>query len=58
MYRSMYVKPIRMVMREKGYDLCLECGYNLRGLGGEIQRCPECGALRESRPVAAEKADS
>lgn len=21
---------------------CLECGYNLRGLAGDVRRCPEC----------------
>jgi hypothetical protein len=60
MYRSLYVKSIRRAMRDAGYDLCLECGYDLRGLDrpphpqplspgerGAVPRCPECGAEPE-----------
>jgi hypothetical protein len=47
MYRSMYAGPIRKVMREVGNDVCIECGYELRGLGDDIKRCPECGANRD-----------
>lgn len=46
MFRSLYVRPVRMAMREAGYDLCLGCGYELRGLDGSITRCPECGEER------------
>lgn len=46
MYRSLYVRPVRMAMRNAGYDLCLGCGYELRGLDGAIERCPECGETR------------
>ena len=35
-------------LREIGYDVCLNCGYWLRGLGDEVERCPECGWRRES----------
>ena len=34
-------------LREMGYDVCLSCGYWLRGLGDEVKRCPECGWRRE-----------
>jgi len=34
-------------LREFGYDVCPECGYWLRGLHETIERCPECGAVRE-----------
>lgn len=47
MYRGLYVRPIRRAMREAGYDLCIECGYELRGLGDAIQHCPECGTQRK-----------
>ena len=47
-YRTLYIKPVRRAMRDHGYDLCIGCGYELRGLGDEITKCPECGATRES----------
>jgi hypothetical protein len=47
MYRSLYVRPIRRAMRDVGYDLCIECGYELRGLDGNVKRCPECSAERD-----------
>jgi len=33
-------------LREDGYDVCLRCGYLLRGLGEDIETCPECGSQR------------
>ena len=50
MYRSIYIKPVRRAMRETGYDLCIQCGYELTGLAGDADRCPECGAAREASP--------
>lgn len=46
MYRSLYVGPIRRAMRDVGYDLCIACGYDLRGLGDQVKQCPECGTPR------------
>lgn len=46
MFRSLYVRPVRMAMREAGHDLCIGCGYELRGLDESITRCPECGQER------------
>lgn len=46
MYRSLYVKPIRKAMREAGFDLCVNCGYDLRHLSESTDKCPECGAKR------------
>ena len=51
-YRTMYIKPVRRAMRDHGYVLCIECGYELRGLGDETERCPECGSPREAMPKA------
>lgn len=39
-------------IRLEGFDVCLKCGYWLRGLGDEITNCPECGAEREPKPRA------
>lgn len=48
MYRYTYIKPIRRAMREEGFDLCIECGYELRGLPDDVTKCPECGSDRPS----------
>jgi hypothetical protein len=34
-------------LRERGYDVCMRCGYWLRDLADDERRCPECGAGRE-----------
>ncbi|MCH8824643.1 MAG: hypothetical protein IH984_14180 [Planctomycetes bacterium] len=33
-------------IRLEGYDVCLGCGYWLRGLDETIRACPECGTDR------------
>ena len=38
----------RRLMRERGIDVCIRCGYWLRDLGKDITKCPECGWQRES----------
>jgi hypothetical protein len=53
MFRSMYVKPVRRAMRDEGWDVCIECGYDLRGLDGDSRSCPECGASRAPRDGGA-----
>ncbi len=52
-YRTLYIKPVRRAMRDHGYDLCVACGYELRGLGDTVERCPECGSWREAMPEQA-----
>ena len=51
-YRALYIKPVRRAMRDHGYDLCIGCGYELRGLSDDVERCPECGSPREPMPKA------
>ena len=34
-------------IRLEGYDVCLGCGYWLRGLDETIRACPECGEQRK-----------
>jgi len=53
MYCSLYVRPVRKAMRDVGYDICIECGYELRGLDASITRCPECGGERQRTPRTA-----
>lgn len=43
---SVWSRAFRSAMREIGRDVCVECGYWLRGLGDEVSRCPECGGAR------------
>ncbi len=40
-------------VRERAYEVCLNCGYSLRGLP-EIHRCPECGVEFVKESVRAE----
>ncbi len=42
-YKHLYVKAMRRAIAEAGGALCVECGYDLKGLGEGIERCPECG---------------
>lgn len=48
---NIWRRAFRGAMREIGRDVCLGCGYWLRGLDDEIRRCPECGFDRE-QPTA------
>ncbi len=52
LFNYLFRKPARRFLREhlneRGFNLCLECGYDLRGQ--TTPRCPECGtAFSESR---------
>ena len=49
-YGHLYVEPMRLTMRAHGYDLCVGCGYDLRGLGPDVGCCPECGHERDVLP--------
>ncbi len=41
-FRRPMRKFIRLEMLDRGYAICVECGYDLRGQ--HEPRCPECGA--------------
>ena len=47
--RSWLFRPMQLALRLRGFDVCVQCGYWLRGLGDEVKNCPECGAAREER---------
>jgi hypothetical protein len=49
-FSLVYVRPMRRALREMGYDVCVRCGYWLRGLDNTVVQCPECGAAREGLP--------
>lgn len=36
----------RLAVRELGYDVCVGCGYWMRGLDRSVKTCPECGYAR------------
>lgn len=38
---------INRALRDLGYDVCVKCGYWLRGLHDDTEHCPECGTRRE-----------
>ncbi|UCD76601.1 MAG: hypothetical protein JSV91_06685 [Phycisphaerales bacterium] len=48
MYAILFVRSIRLTLRDMGYEICVRCGYWLRGLGDDLTRCPECGAKQET----------
>ena len=41
---------LRERLRERGIEVCIRCGYWLRGLGKDVTKCPECGWRREVVP--------
>lgn len=42
-------KPaVTIALRRLGYDVCINCGYLLRGLPATVTHCPECGTRRDS----------
>jgi len=45
--RPRYQHHLRGVVRQRGHEICLNCGYWLEGLGSDIDHCPECGAKRQ-----------
>ncbi len=50
--RIRFAPCVYRATRQRGFDVCVRCGYWLRGLGDDIQRCPECGMAREAMPSA------
>lgn len=45
-------RGIRVFLLERGIALCLECGYDLRGLDAETACCPECGGKVDEQAAA------
>ena len=55
-FRFLYIRPIRMAMRDEGYNLCLACGYDLRGQPESTPdhvKCPECSTTRVPMPSSS-----
>jgi len=42
-------RSLRRILVEYGVPVCLECGYELRGL--PTNRCPECGTSANPKPL-------
>lgn len=49
MTRSVYAKPLRDKLLDRGIPICLKCGYLLHGLPLTSERCPECGRAFDER---------
>jgi hypothetical protein len=45
--RWRFAPCVHRATRQHGYEVCVRCGYWLRGLGPDVRRCPECGERRE-----------
>ena len=47
--RRVSIAPLgRCLLRQRGIDVCIRCGYWLRDLSEDITKCPECGWGREA----------
>jgi len=45
--RRWFVAPfVYEELRRRGHEVCVRCGYPLRGLDDSEEACPECGAAR------------
>jgi hypothetical protein len=51
-------KSIYRDLREFQFDVCPVCGYWLRGLGSDVETCPECGKAREPMPGLSKASES
>lgn len=49
--RRRLVRLARRVLREYGVEACVACGYWLRDLEKDANRCPECGLQRQAPSV-------
>jgi len=56
--RNTWVVEARQAMREIGREVCVRCGYWLRGLKDEVTACPECGTEREPMPEVLPEAEA
>jgi hypothetical protein len=45
--RYRFAPLVYATLRQHGHDVCLKCGYWLKGLQDET-KCPECGAKRQA----------
>jgi len=45
--RYRFAPCVYRATRQHGNDVCVHCGFWLKGLSEESVRCPECGAERE-----------
>ena len=45
-WRNIFGPHLRRAMRDVAWEVCIKCGYSLRGLE-DVKWCPECGAKRE-----------
>ncbi|UCD74602.1 MAG: hypothetical protein JSV91_12535 [Phycisphaerales bacterium] len=42
---------VREELRDRGHEVCMNCGAWLRGLGDDVTQCPMCPAPREPMPT-------
>lgn len=53
--RTTVRRRLRRTLRDLGYEICVNCGYDMRGL--PENRCPECGEAGDPSPTDNERAD-
>jgi hypothetical protein len=47
MRRWRYAPYVYDELRDRGFDVCLKCGYWLKDLDNTVKNCPECGKERD-----------
>lgn len=45
--RWLYRPYVFRALCAHGHEVCISCGYPMRGLDSNVERCPECGAARQ-----------
>ncbi len=47
MIGRVYGRPLRRLIREEGYEVCVWCGHWLVDMRADAKECPACGTVRE-----------
>ncbi|MCZ6612053.1 MAG: hypothetical protein O6941_05410 [Planctomycetota bacterium] len=56
-WRNIYGPHLRRAMQDVGWEVCIKCGYSLRGLE-DVKQCPECGGKHEPMSESSTEAVS
>lgn len=57
-FMKIYVPALRRALRDVGYEICVSCGYWMRGIADDSTKCPECGSERQPMHVPPQGSDN